>query len=496
MRSKALQRYSGGLSRRPIAGRVGPDRRGLAAVSGFVWLRAAVACGLLLGALPEAGFGEGREGDAGGNATVQRFQLLNGLRVVLLHRQGGDRLVVNLLIRSGSTLDPVHKSGLARLSARRLLVQSPDDTKELEVLGIELQVDVQPDATILRAGMPPRRLRTFLDLLGAALAPPPFEDEVAPATAPVQDDPPGKNPDGLAHGRFRRAIFGDHPYGNGSGTRKGAEAIRYGDLDDFRRRHYIPNNASLIVVGAIPGRELLDAAREKLGPWTKGVPEEPGYPEFPRLDRLSIQLVGEEEDGSEAGIVFGHRAPRRSSGDFYSLEVLNLLLGGLGTGSRLSRMFLTHRINYRFLDSRIRFFRIGGMLQVLAKVPTQAAPGALTAILEAIESLKQTPVSEAELESAKTHLIASHGERMRSAAAIADELTQMELFSLSKDFMHRFGDHVRNLTPEDIQGAAKAHFSTTRAVAVVTGSNPNLRSRWDRFGTAEVVALPARSESQ
>ena len=489
---------SRGLSRRPITRRNGSGRRGLAVLSRFVWLGAAM-CGLFSGALAESGFGQGGERDSGGSATVQRVQLLNGLRILLLHRQGGDRLVVNLLMRSGSTLDPAHKPGLARLSARRLLVRSPDDTKELEVLGIELQVDVQPDATILRAGMPPRRLRTFLDLLGAALAPPPFEDKVAQATAPVKEDPPGRSPDGLAHGLFRRAIFGDHPYGNGSGRRKGAEAILYGDLDDFRRRHYLPNHASLVVVGPVPGRELLDAAREKLGPWTKGTPQESGHPEFPRLDRLSIRLVGAEADGSEAdgpeaGIVFGHRTPRRSSGDFYSLEVLNLLLGGLGAGSRLSRVFLTHRINYRFLDSRIRFFRIGGMLQVLAKVPARAAPGALTAILEAVESLKQTPVSEAELESAKTRLIASHGERMRSPEAVADELTQMELFSLSKDFLHRFGDHVRRLTPEDIQGAAKAHLSTTRAIAVVTGANPDLRSRWDRFGTAEVVALPVRSE--
>ncbi len=489
-----MQGYFGGLSRRPITPRSGSGRRRLAAAGRVVWLGAAVASGLLAGALPESGFGGARERDAGMTPTVQRFQLLNGLRIVLQHRQGGDRLVVNLLIRSGSTLDPVHRPGLARLSAHRLLVRTPDDTKELEVLGIELQVDVQPDATILRFGMPTRRLRTFLDLLGAALAPPLFEDKVATATTPVKDDSPRTSPDGLAHGRFRRAIFGDHPYGAGSGTGKGAEAVLYGDLDEFRRRHYIPNDASLIVVGAIPGKELLDAAREKLGPWTKGVPQEPGYPEFPRLDRLSIQLIGEEEDGSEAGIVFGHRTPRRSSGDFYSLEVLNLLLGGLGTGSRLSRVFLTHRINYRFLDSRIRFFRIGGMLQVLARVPKQAAPGALTAILEAVESLKQTPVSEAELESAKTQLIASHGGKMRSPEAVADGLTQMELFSLSKDFLHQFRDHVRRLTPEDIQAAAKAHLSTTRAVAVVTGSNPKVRSRWDRFGTAEVVALPVRSE--
>lgn len=489
-----MKHLSHGLARSPNPSRMVSGRSELAAVSRFLWLGVGVVSGLLLGAPPEFGFGEGRGRDAGGNATVQRFQLLNGLRILLLHRQGGDRLVVNLLIRSGSTLDPAHKPGLARLSARRLLVQTPDDTEELQVLGIELQVDVQPDATILRAGMPSRRLRTFLGLLGAALTPPLFEDKVAQDTAAVKDNSPGRSPDGLAHGRFRRAIFGDHPYGSGPGGMEGAETILYPDLDDFRRRHYFPNDASLIVVGAIPARELLDAAREKLGPWTKGIPQEPGYPEFPRLNRLSIQLVGEEAGGSESGIVFGHRTPRRSSGDFYSLEVLNLLLGGLGTGSRLSRVFLTHRINYRFLDSRIRFFRIGGMLQVLAKVAEQAAPGALMAILETIESLKQSRVSEAELESAKRQLIARHGERMRSPDATADELTRMELFSLSKDFLQRFGDNVRRLTPEDIQGTAKAHLSTTRAVAVVTGSSPRFRSRWDRFGTAEVVALPIRSE--
>ena len=489
-----MNHLSHGLARSPTTRRMESGRSGLSAVRRFLWLGAGMASGLLLGAPAESGLGGVGVPGAGGKATVQRFQLLNGLPILLLQSQGGDPLVVNLLIKSGSNRDPVHKPGMARLSARRLLVQTPDRTKELQVLGIELQVDVQPDATILRASMPPRRMRTFLGLLGAALAPPQFRDKVEQDTAVVRDDPPGRSPDGLPHGHFRRAIFGNHPYGSGLGRIGGVETILYGDLGEFRHRHYIPNNASLIVVGAVPAGELLDTVREKLGPWTKGSPQEPTYPEFPRLDHLSIQLVGEEEGGSETGIVFGHRTPHRSSSDFYSLKVLNLILGGLGNGSRLSRVFLSRHINYRFLDSQIRFFRIGGMLQVLAKVPEQAAPGALTAILEAIESLKQSPVSEAELESAKMQLIARHGERLRSPDAIADELTYMELFSLSKDFLNRFGDNVRRLTPEDIQGAARAHLSTTRAVAVVTGSGPELRPRWDRFGTAEVVALPIDSE--
>lgn len=469
-------------------------RSGFAAASRVFWLVAGVASGLLLGSPPESGVGGVREFDVGGQSIIQRFQLLNGLRILFLQSPGGDRLVVNLLIRSGSTRDPIGKPGLAHSLARRLLVQTPDDTKELQVLGIDLQVDIGPDATILRASMPPRRLHTFLGLLGAALSSPLFEGEIGQDPTVVRENTPGNRSDGLAHSLFRRAIFGDHPYGSGLRPSKSVEDFRYRDLDDFKRRHYIPNHASLIVVGGISAEELLNAAREMLGPWTKGIPQESNYPEFPWLDRLSIQLVGGKEDSSEAGIVFGHRTHPRSGGNFYSLEVLNLLLGGLGTGSRLSRVFLARQINYRFLDSRIRFFNIGGMLQVFAKVPKRAAPGALMAILETIESLKQSPVSESELLSAKTQLIARHGEKMRSPNAIADELTQMELFSLSKDFLQRFGANVRRLTPQDIQRTAKSYLSTTRAVAVVTGADPEILSQWRGFGTAEVIVFPQDSE--
>ena len=84
----------GGCSGDRSPGGSGPIEGGLAAVGRLVWLGSALASGLLLGVLPESGFGEAGERDAGGNPTVQRFQLLNGLRILLLHRQGDDRLVV------------------------------------------------------------------------------------------------------------------------------------------------------------------------------------------------------------------------------------------------------------------------------------------------------------------------------------------------------------------------------------------------------------------
>ncbi len=485
-----MDKFSHWCSCRLLTWRGGSDRSSLSVAGKFFFLGMGIGGAILLHAISPPGFGGVSRSESAEKTTVQRFRLLNGLRILFLRREVGDELALNLLIKSGSTRDPAHKPGIADLAARRLLVKDPDHQKDLESLGIGLEVDVQPDATVFRAIMPPRRLGIFLELLGAELARPLFEAEVDQATSVVRDEPPLSTPDALAHYHFRRAIFGEHPYGAGLGQAGALETILHKDLDDFRNQHYIPNNASLIVVGSLSSEDLLDLAREKLGPWTKGSLQEASYPEFPRLERLSIQLVGEGGASSEAGIFFGHTTPHRLSSDFYSLKVLNLILGGLGSGSRLSSAFLSRRINYRLLDSRIRFYRIGGMLKVLAKVPRKVAPAALTTIVEAVESLKQSPVSEAELESAKAQLLASHGETLRSPDAIADQLTQMELFSLSKDFLDRFGDKVRGLTAEDVQRAAKTHLSTTRAVAVVTGVSPQVRSEWVRLGTAEEVFLP------
>lgn len=489
-----MDKFSHGYFWRRIIRWTGAGRSSIARVNRSLFLGVGVGSILLLHPTSPPGFGGVSRTGAGEKVNVQHFRLLNGLRILFLRSNVSDQLALNLLIKSGSTRDPAHKPGVADLTARRLLVEDPDQQKALEALGIALQVDVQPDATLFRVSMPPRRLRLFLGMLGAELARPLFEAEVKLAASAVRNDPPSSIPEVLAHYHFRKAIFGEHPYGNSLGQADPLEAILHKDLDDFRNQHYIPNNASLIVVGSISSEDLLELAREKLGPWTKRNLPEASYPEFPRLESLLIRLVGGGEASAEAGIHFGHTTPHRLSSDFYSLKVLNLILGGLGTGSRLSSAFLSRRINYRLLDSRICFYRIGGMLQVLAKVASEDAPAALRAIVQAVESLKQSPVSEAELESAKSQLLASHGEALRSLDTLADQLTHMELFTLSKDFLDRFGDRVRGLTAEDVQGAAKTHLSTTRAVAVVTGVNPQVLSDWTGLGTAEEVEVPQRHD--
>jgi len=425
--------------------------------------------------------------------AIQQFELLNGLRILMVQTATTSDITAHLLIKSGSAQDPYRKRGLANLTAHRLLVGNPGQEINLESLGIKLKFDVQPDATILRGSTRPHRVGVFLELLAAMLSPSGVTSETQPPTIQLRRNTLeiGK-PDFLQSARlfFRRAIFENHPYGRSLGQAGFSSEISQADLELFRTEHYVPNNSALVVVGAISSEDLLDMVREKLGPWTKKRLTRITYPELQVLERLSIQLVQKTNTSSAAGILFGHTIPGRQSNDFYTLKALNLILGGLGSGSRLSSSFLSHRIKYSLLDSHIRFYRFGGMLEVLARVPGPVAPTALTAIIDAIEGVKQSPIAEAELETAKTQLIAWHSESLESPRSLADQLIQMELFSLSRNFLDRFAEKISELTVDDLQRAAKTHLSTTRAVAVITGVNEEVSTQLTNLGSPEVVISP------
>ena len=214
------------------------------------------------------------------------------------------------------------------------------------------------------------------------------------------------------------------------------------------------------------------------------------YPKFPRIDKLSIQLFSDEENSAQSGIVFGHTVPSRSSDDFYSLQALNLILGGFSNGSRLSKAFSTKKINYQFIDSQIEFYELGGLFRVLAKIPSEAATSALTTIIESIENLKQFPVTVSELELAKKNLLALEKARLNSIYSIADKLTMMELFSLSKNPLENFPDELQNLTAGQLQRTAKLYLSTTRAVTIIRGIDERTFKDLNSLGSFEILTIP------
>ena len=422
-----------------------------------------------------------------GSLIIQEFKLLNGLKILLVPTNLDSEIVVNLLIKSGSNKNSIDKLGLAQQTAQHLLFKDQKEQQRvLKALEIKLTVDVLPDSTIFKAVLFPERLKLFLKMLAGSLTNPVVKQGIKKSIRNKNyiDDqiPKGLQ---LAHLYFKRAIFGDHPYGR---ILRGIK-VSPKDLYQFLSNYYIPNNASLIVVGSFSPKSLIKEIRENFGPWTKKDLPNLTYPKFPRMEKLSIQLFSKGQNGSQSGIVFGHTVPGRSSDDFYGLQALNLILGAFSNGSRLSKAFLAKKINYQLIDSQIRFYESGGLFQVLAKIPSEAITSALKTIIESIESLKQFPVTISELELAKKHLLALEKASLQSSYSIADKLTSLELFSLSKSPLENLPDELKSLTVGQLQRTAKLHLSTTRAVTIIRGIDESTVKDLNSLGSFEIFTI-------
>ena len=118
-----------------------------------------------------------------------------------------------------------------------------------------------------------------------------------------------------------------HPYGHPTiGWLQDLEAMSRDDLYTFYRQHYVPNNATLVVVGDVDADDVLRRAERHFG----GIPE--GLITR-RLRAAEPPQVGErrvlvEREGTTAYLKLAYPAPSATSPDFFPMLVLDAALTG------------------------------------------------------------------------------------------------------------------------------------------------------------------------
>jgi zinc protease len=118
-----------------------------------------------------------------------------------------------------------------------------------------------------------------------------------------------------------------HPYGHPTiGWLRDLQSMSRDDLYHFYRRHYVPNNATLVVVGDVDADDVLRRAQRHFGKIPAGV--------ILKHDRMAEPpQVGErrvvvEREGTTAYLKLAYPAPAATSPDFFPMLVLDAVLTG------------------------------------------------------------------------------------------------------------------------------------------------------------------------
>src|SRR5581483_4712898 len=183
--------------------------------------------------------------------------LANGLQLTFFEDRRFQLISFRLAFRSGDANDPVELPGLSDMLSHLLTEGTESRTsrqlaEETERLGATLSVGSSSDFTTVAASGLSGFAEEILELVADVTLRASFpqnEVDLARENTKQMLIQQRAQPNFLASERMAQVMFGSHPYSRVSPTEEMLDRLRRDDLVAFRQTTFIPNNASLVVIG-------------------------------------------------------------------------------------------------------------------------------------------------------------------------------------------------------------------------------------------------------
>jgi len=238
------------------------------------------------------------------------------------------------------------------------------------------------------------------------------------------------------------------------------------DLYNHYRTYYVPNNATIVVVGDFDTKTLLADIEKYFGAMPRG-------PEPPKVGAVEPKHIGERRvvvrKQAELPVVFaGYNAPTLKHADSYSLDVMQGILSS-GKSSRLYRSLVYEKQialyaggDYDNISTDPNLFYVyAGVMP--GKTPEEVE----AALLAEIDRFKVEPVTDDELQKAKNQIESSFIMGRDSNFNQAMQLGQFESVAGWR-LLETYVDKIRAVTKEDVAHVAKEYFSEdSRTVGIL-----------------------------
>jgi len=425
----------------------------------------------------------------------QSKTLPNGLKIVVVESHSVPVVTMRLGVLAGSVLDPSDTPGLASAVASQM-TEGTDKFNSLQLkeavegLGGDIDVSAGRDSTTVGASALAENFTRLTEILGDVLLHPAFPPEELATFKQLTLQSlvlQRQQPAFLASQQFNKVIYGQHPYGVSSTTPAAVQALTPEKLRAFYQAHYTPRGAVLVVVGDVKPAAAIAQLTKVLGSWaaSTGASATPSYPTIPTITTRRIYLVN--RPGSvQSNILIGNLAIKRGDPDLYPLTLANIIMGG-GFNSRLFAS-VRERLGYAYdVSSSLDRNELAGDFVASAQTRTDVTAPALKEMLRLTEQMRTTPVTETELQEAKSLLKGNFVLGLVTQAGLSASLLSRELYRLPPDYLSSFRSRIDAVTVADVQRVAQKYFQGDRATIVVVGDADKLREPLKEIGEVEEV---------
>lgn len=434
--------------------------------------------------------------------AIERTQLSNGINVVFARRDTVPQVNLSLMFDAGYAADFGGKLGLNKFTTSVMLQGTKkrdalEIAAELEGLGAVWGVSSNVDVTSFSVSALSVNLRKTLDEFSDILQNPAFrkadvERQRALSIAGIGQEK--SQPVSMALRTLPPLLYGsDHAYGiplTGSGTEASVASISIDDMKAFHQRWIRPDNATLVVVGAMSLAELTPELERAFGKWSA-----------PRSDKgiKSLHVVAAQKKASvylidkpaaqQTVILAGQLVPSARDSGNLALDMANTILGGAFT----ARLNMNLREDKHWAYGAYTFIMDAAAQQPLmayAPVQTDKTQEAIAEVRkELAEYVGKKPAQTEELQRYQLNEVAKLPGSYETMNAVLGALSGQVRFDRPDNYVLTYADRVQALELDQIRTAASSILTPDKLVWVIVGDLAKIEAGVKALNIGEINVL-------
>jgi zinc protease len=442
--------------------------------------------------------------------AFKRFKLKNGLEVVLAEFHELPLVDFNLVIKAGGAANPLKLPGLADMTAQ-MLDEGTKSRSALEIadqmafLGANLGIVSGWDSSTVSLSTVTKNVDPALAIFADVVVEPAFDvkefervrDNTLTGITRRKDSPPT-----VANLALVRLLFGDkHPYGwPMSGVEASIRRITPRDLRAFYEANWRPNNAVLIVAGDTTEAALRPKLEAAFAGW-KPRHVTPARLPVPTGAAPATKIFLVDKAGApQSSIRVGEIGIERRNPEYFAVSLMNLILGGgfyrLDLNLREGKGW-TYGARSSF-DSR----KTPGPFSAGGEFVAAHTAESVGEILKEVNKMRDSDVTDAELQRAKDQIIKSFPARFGTRAGVGVQLAELAVYGLPDSYLTEYTKKIAAVSKDDVRRAARKHLDPKRLSIVVVGDQKALQDDLAKLAPVELrdvegnpLAAPAAAPS-
>jgi zinc protease len=443
-------------------------------------------------------------------ATQYRVPLQNGPVAYVATDHELPLVTISVSVHGGDWVEPVGKEGLTDLCGN-LLTRGGTESRtaqELEerlaFLAANLGSSIQGPGGSVSLNLLAKDLDEGLAILREVLTKPRFQqDRIDLQKQQMLQGMKQRNDDSATIEGFEQSYlaYGEHFWDNRYQTTASIESVTRDDLHAFHQRWFFPSNFIVTASGDFDRDVMIKKLEQLFAAWPWSGTPPPPKPKDIVMAKPGVYLVNKEVNQGRVSLMLP--GIMRDNPDYFSLIIMNDILGGSGFSSRLvnrvrSDEGLAYSVGSTF-PGGVYFpycFRAGFQSK------SRTVAYATSLIIEEMKRIAAEPVTAEELENAKRGYIDRLPRSFASKGQTVGVLANEEFtgrYATDPDYWQRVRAKINAVTKEDVQRVARKYLTPEQLVILVVGEkeeilkgHPDHPVKLTELGGGKFTELPLR----